>query len=322
MALMATTEALIMTGTDMHSVESAWMDLAVDEYITPTLGGHYTAIPVTTPEEFWPFGGVWDETIDDSIAEGISVIGIAVTDALAGTAGSGDARAQVVVFGYSQSAIIAALFKQRLAEATQAGQPSPAVTFVLIGNPTRPNGGLNARFPGLRLPGWTFYGPAPTDSGFVTIDVARQYDPFADFPQYPLNLFALANAFAGLFYAHDYTKVTLDPADPGYNPATEVQHFGDTTYYLIPAEHLPLLQPLWDLGFPAALLDRIEPPLRTLVEAGYDRTIPFGQPAPARLSPIRVPLTTGSVGRIRRGGGFDRSSATPVARERRTISRH
>ena len=56
---------------------------------------------------------------------------------------------------------------------------------------------------------------------------------------------------------------------------------GDTTYYFIPTDTLPLLRPLRDLGADPVLLDAVEPALRVLVEAGYDRTTPFGQPAPA-----------------------------------------
>ena len=45
--------ALIMTGTNMHVVDSAWMDMAVRNYIQPTLGGNYNEIPVTTPAVSW-----------------------------------------------------------------------------------------------------------------------------------------------------------------------------------------------------------------------------------------------------------------------------
>lgn len=281
----ALTDALIMTGTDMHNVDAAWLSLAVDDFIAPALGGSYIPIAVSTPEEFWPFGGIWDETIDDSVAEGAVALTAAIADAAQRHTAADDPGAGIVVFGYSQSAIIVSLEKRLLAEAAIQGQPTVALSFVVIGDPSRPNGGINARFDGLRLPGWTFSGPAPTDTGFPTVDIARQYDPFADFPLYPLNPFALANAIAGLFYAHDYSKVSLDPADPRYNPDTVVQQFGDTTYYFIPAQHLPLLQPLRDIGVPAAVLDAIEPTLRMWVEAGYDRTIPSGQPAPVRLFP-------------------------------------
>jgi hypothetical protein len=196
-----------------------------------------------------------------------------------------------VVFGYSQSSVIATAAKRRLAEraADAANAESmPPVSFVMLANPNRPNGGLNARFPGAFIEklGWTFSAAAPTDTGFTTIDVARQYDLFADFPRYPLNAIATANAVVALLYGtHDYLPVTVDPADPRYDPNTVVQQFGDTTYYFIPTPMLPLLRPLRDLGGDPVLLDAVEPAMRVLVEFGYDRSTPFGQPTGAQLIP-------------------------------------
>lgn len=267
------TEALIMTGTDMHTVDPVWMRMAIDEFIRPTLGGDYTAVPVETPEEFWPFGGFQDALIDDSISEGSRLLDIAFTEA---TARSAETGASTLVFGYSQSAVIATQLKRRLSES--ADQGTPPVTFVLIGNPARPNGGIYARFFGEQLPGWTMSGATPTDTAFHTVDIARQYDFFADFPQDPSNVLAVANAVMGAVYAHNYAPVTLDADDPRFNPETVVETYGDTTYYFIPAEHLPLLQPLWDLGVSPEELRMIEPALRERIEEGYDRTIPFGQP--------------------------------------------
>lgn len=282
---LAASEALIMTGSTMHTVDPAWVQMAIDDFIKPTLGGQYTGVPVVTPEEFWPFGGLTDAFIDDSIVAGGVKLDAAVTDSLARSAQSDDPAAPIVVFGYSQSAVISTRFKGRLNESVAAGQSAPPVTFVVIGNPTRPNGGIYARFAGEKLPGWTMSGPAPTDTPFHTIDIARQYDFFADFPQDPSNVLAVANAVMGIVYAHGYTSVTLDPNDPRYNPGTVVQTYGDTTYYLIPAEHLPLLQPLWDAGVSPEQLGAIEPTLRAFIEKGYDRSIPFGQPTLAKSAP-------------------------------------
>lgn len=276
------TEALIMTGTNMHTVDPGWMQLAIDGFIEPTLGGHYVGVPVQTPEEFWPFGGITDAVIDDSIRAGGALLDLAFDEALARTAAAGDPGAPVVVFGYSQSAAIATNLKRRLGESVAAGEPLPPVSFVVIGNLARPNGGLYARFAGQQLPGWTMSGAMPTDTGLPTIDIARQYDFFADFPLDPSNGLAVANAVMGAIYAHDYQGVTLDPSDPRYHPGTVVQTYGDTTYYFIPTDHLPLLQPLWDLGVSPAELGALEAELRAVVEQGYDRSIPFGEPTPVK----------------------------------------
>lgn len=276
--LLSTANALIMAGTDMHVVDQAWMDMAIDGYIRPSLGGDYTGIPVVTPAQFWPFGGPDDMLFDLSVAGGAEVIGAAI----------GAEKNPPVVFGYSQSAVIATATKRRLAERSAAGDTVAPVSFVMLANLNRPNGGLNARFPGAFIEelGWTFSSAAPTDTAFTTVDVARQYDLFADFPRYPLNLIADVNAVVALFYgAHDYANVTLNPADPRYDPNTVVEQFGDTTYYFIPAATLPLLRPLRDLGVDPLMLDAVEPAMRVLVEFGYDRSTPFGQPTGAQLIP-------------------------------------
>jgi hypothetical protein len=280
-ALRSTANALIMAGTDMHVVDQAWVDMAIDDYIRPSLGGIYTGIPVVTPAQFWPFGGRDDMFFDLSVLAGTRVIDAAI-----------DATTdRTVVFGYSQSSVIATAAKRRLAEraADAPGAGSmPPVSFVMLANPNRPNGGINARFPGAVIEklGWTFSAATPTDTPFTTVDVARQYDLFADFPRYPLNLIADANAVVALFYgAHDYSRVTLNPADPRYDPNTVVQQFGDTTYFFIPTPMLPLLRPLRDLGFEPVLIDAVEPAMRVLVEFGYDRSTPFGEPTGAQLTP-------------------------------------
>lgn len=282
-------DALIMTGTDMPVVDQAWMQMAIHNYITPTMGGGYTAVPVTTPEEFGPFTGLHDLTFDASVRQGTSVVDAALIAALER---SGDSDGPTVVFGYSQSSVIATMEKRQLTERTADQSSTPAVSFVLTANPNRPNGGLNARFAGLVLKGlgWTFSGATPTDTSFTTVDVARQYDLFADFPEYPADLFATANAVVALLYgAHDYTGVTINPDDPAYDPDTVVQQVGDTTYYFIPASQVPLLRPLRDAGVDPVFVDAAEPAVRVLVEAGYDRSTPFGQPTPMRTGAVRDP---------------------------------
>ena len=63
------------------------------------------------------------------------------------------------------------------------------------------------------------------------------------------------------------------------------------TYYLIPTQTLPLLDPLLDLGVPQSVLNIVQPALQVIVEAGYDRSIPFGDPEPFQLIPSIDPAT-------------------------------
>ena len=65
----------------------------------------------------------------------------------------------------------------------------------------------------------TFNGPAPTDTQFDTVEINRQYDGFADFPLYPLNVIADLNAVLGVVYVHMYAFDVSLPADPTKSPA-------------------------------------------------------------------------------------------------------
>src|SRR6202012_109932 len=66
---------------------------------------------------------------------------------------------------------------------------------------------------------------------------------------------------------------------------------GDTTFYFVPTNDLPLLDPLRTLGFPESWLNIVQPALQVIVEAGYDRSVPFGDPTPAELIPSIDPVT-------------------------------
>ena len=73
--------------------------------------------------------------------------------------------------------------------------------------------------------------------------------------------------------------------------------YRDSTYYLLPSETLPLIRPLTVVPYLGPLLATvIDPPLRVLVETGYDRTINPGAPTPAKYlyipNPIHVAVNT------------------------------
>ncbi|KUI28576.1 PE-PPE domain-containing protein [Mycobacterium sp. IS-1742] len=168
---------------------------------------------------------------------------------------------------------------------------------MLLGNGSRPNGGLMSRFDGAYLPilDVSFTGPTPTTTAgaapgeITTYDIARQYDLFADFPTNPLNILAVANAFAGQIFVHpDYGSVDM-------SQAVFQGTYGDTAYYLIPTYPLPLLTPLtWIPVVGPIAVDILDPILRVLVEAGYDRTVNPGAPTPADFHYFPDPLTFGT----------------------------
>lgn len=302
----AGTTVLVMGGTgdplstppDTIDFVQDYTSAAVENYVSPasTVGvgvpsGPYNTVAVITPEE--------STEILESIAEGLdaldSCIGSAACDYNAGIGSSAPSPSDAfVVFGYSQSAAIAMLEKRKLAAEYAAGE-GPDVTFVVIGN-ARPNGGLVARdvggvFNRLVL-GVTrdqlVTEPAPTDTQYATVDIALQYDLFADAPLNPLNLLAVLNAYMGMLELHpNYTDYSL--SGPG---VVDQGQYGDTHYYLISTPVLPLLMPLQKLGLAGAIAaDVADPVLRVIIETAYDRSASPGVPTPWNLLYGEDPLT-------------------------------
>jgi hypothetical protein len=315
--LSADSTALLVCGTTCPTWDAAGVELIMNQFITPTHPGQtITPVAVTTPQEAWPLtgllrllelavgdprlgglggpawpdepwwklSGLFDLTGDQSIEAG-------VLDLEAEMAAHGDDH--LVIYGYSQGAVVVVKEKRKLAEQYPAGTTAPDIDFVLGGDVGLPNGGFGARFPGLHIPvlDWTYDGATPTDTQFDTVEINRQYDGFADFPLYPLNVIATVNAVLGMFYVHAWPFDASLPADPTTSPAYQGTH-GDTSYYFFENPDLPLFGPLRSLGVPESLIDVVEPFFRVLVELGYDRSIPPWEPTPARLIP---PLDPGKV---------------------------
>jgi hypothetical protein len=271
-----------------NSTDQQLIDLA-----TPFVpGGIGTPTVVKYPASFWPIsvGYFLAPTYNQAVAQGVT--------ALPSPGGSPDSiQSGSVIFGYSQGAAVGSMYKRAFNQywATHPGTP-PAVTFVFVGNVLRPNGGAMTRFP-FEIPILDAGGlpPSPTQTAgaapgqITTYDIARQYDGAADFPTNPLNPFATANALAGLVFLHPtYGSVNM-------SQAVLQGTYGDTAYYLIPTYPLPLLIPVQMIPVVGpALADTLDPALRVLVEAGYNRTINPGVPTPANFLyfPNPVALTT------------------------------
>ncbi|HNM83703.1 MAG: PE-PPE domain-containing protein [Mycobacterium sp.] len=309
----ASVTALIMGGTQnplvgygplaqSNTFVNKYLGLVTDNYISYSVPADTTVnrVAVYTPEEFWPAYGAM--TFDASVAGGVANLKTCLTAASKcprneafGIPASGDS---FVVFGYSQSGrIVTDVKRDLIGQYSGTGwQGAPDASFMVVGNPDRPNGGLLERFAGLWIPfaDITFDGATPTNScdregcHLPTIDVAYQYDGFADFPSHPLNLLADLNAILGLMNHGSYPDHPLTEA---VNQGT----VGDTTYYMIPATTLPLLEPLkWLL--PAPVMAALDVPLRTIIEMGYDRSAGAGTPVTSqwlRFSPVRDLITIG-----------------------------
>ncbi|MGA7055633.1 MAG: PE-PPE domain-containing protein, partial [Mycobacterium sp.] len=130
-----------------------------------------------------------------------------------------------------------------------------------------------------------------------------EYDGFADFPQYPINLISDLNAFAGIYYVHNTYPASPSAPPPGYNVQqlpTSPGYTGVTNYYMITTQNgLPLLEPLRAIpviGNPLA--DLLQPDLTTLVNIGYGSTTQGWSTGPANVpTPFGVipPVTPGQV---------------------------
>jgi len=197
---------------------------------------------------------------------------------------AGDAS---TVFGYSQSSTIASYVMQQL-DPKETPQPDSGLQFLLVADPSNPNGGALERFAGfeptsgppvsdpLNLPslGFVFDSATPSDD-YVTNIYSLEYDGFADFPRYPLNFLADLNAFLGIATLHGTYLNGFEPGNGGPTaeqianaillPGSAADGTADslTNYYMID-ETPPLVALL-----PQPLQDLLGPDLTYLINLGY-----------------------------------------------------
>lgn len=257
----------IMAGSGTPIPSEAYVSHVFDVFVEP-LYQNYTPEPVFYPAgNYGLYTGVKSLPLDTSEAQGAQILDYDITQQVA-------AGSDVVVKTQSQSSTIAGMVMSELAS---QGVSNKDVSFVLTGDPNLPDGGLFERLDGLSLPslGITFNGPTPSDLYPTTI-YTLEYDGFADVPRYPIDIFSDLNSLAGIYYVHPTysTAVTPDqllPVSQG-GQAIPLPTVGDTmtTYYMIPTNNLPLLEPLRSIpvvGKPLA--DLVQPDLKVLVNLGY-----------------------------------------------------
>ncbi len=291
-----TTVALIIGGSSIPIPPETYIDDAFTKFLEPNfpaVGTTPPALGLFTPEGLYPIYAepgpgssiVKQLPFETSVYQGQQILDNTVENDVL------NLHEQVAIYGESQSATISGL---SMTDLNAAGVPSDDVSFVLVGDPDNPFGGLLERFassdvPGLLRPeltvpslGVPFYGATPDDL-YPTVIYTQEYDGFADFPRYPIDFLSDLNAFLGIEDVHptyrDLSTTAIEPVAKGGDaillPTTGAT---DTTYYLIPmnaevgpnAEYLPLLQPLLALpviGQPIA--DLLEPDTQALVNLGY-----------------------------------------------------
>jgi hypothetical protein len=248
-----------------------------------------------TPEQFWPvtpqLGGL---TFQQSVAQGLAALDAGIKAQL-------NAGNSVVVFGYSQSATIATDEIRALMALPSGQQPSGSqLSFLLVGDPNNPDGGLLERFTGFYIPilDVAFNGATPPNSPYPTSIYTIQYDGIADAPQYPLNVVSDLNAFLGYFVVHStYPTLTASQVAGAVPLATSPGYTGGTQYYMVMTQDLPLIQFIRDIPYAGPpMADFIQPDLRVLVDLGYGDIGPgyeyANMPTPASL------LSVPNVGRV------------------------
>lgn len=260
--------AVIMGGSGMPIPVPAYVQALNDLYLhcgPPTC----STDALVTPEELYPLiGGPKELTFDQSVAQGVSILNNEIEGQLA--------EGHVTVLGYSQSATIASDEMANILNGSAGIDANPdQLRFVLLGDPSNPNGGVLERAdipagsdPSIPSLGITFSGATPVTE-YPTAIYTGEYDGFADFPRYPLNVLADLNALLGIVFVHgeypllpDLSSAVQVPTSAGYD--------GATTYFMIPTEDLPLLDPLRSIPIAGPLLaDLLQPDLQLLVNLGY-----------------------------------------------------
>jgi hypothetical protein len=266
-----------LRGTNIGGVptEQQYQDfisVVIDGTDTTPPEGPYEKVPYNAGFRPFSHGGFGDLTYNDSVQQGVDLLAEQQLTA-------GD-----MIFGYSQGAVAASVYK-----ATHTGN-----TYILVENPSRPNGGVMQRFTGITIPfvDVTFSGATPNNGvdgapGDLTIDVARQYDGWADFPRYLWNPVAIANAVMGILLLHsdvqtELTAEELEAARASGDRDYYQYHDGSNThYYVIRTYPIPLLMPLDPILSDAAMA-ALDAPLRRFIETAYDRT-DYSTPARASL---------------------------------------
>ena len=116
------------------------------------------------------------------------------------------------------------------------------------------------------------------ESPYATTVVIGEYDGWADPPDRPWNLVALANSVLGILYVHG---PAIWDADPAAVPSENTTVDGNVTTHLVPTENLPLAQPFRDFGIHDTVMDNVDRFLRPIVDAGYVRHDQPGDTRPA-----------------------------------------
>jgi diacyltrehalose acyltransferase len=257
--------ALVLGHAFLAQPDAAYMQQVIDTYVDNPIDFHQPMYTIVGD----PVGVYTPETdYGPGLTQGVTDLDHAITAQL-----EANPDAHLVIAGYSMSPSVVT---QEMINLDAAGAPdADGLKFVLAEDLNNPDGGIFTRFPGMfgvNLPA------TPADTPYDTSIYTIEYSGASDFPQYYGNLYADLNAVDGYADLHPY----LLPGWPAYfDPSTVVNavaentsegYTGNTDYFLIPTQDLPLLDGLHAIGGSSPFADLIEPDLRVLVDLGYDWT--------------------------------------------------
>lgn len=250
----------------------------VENLIGGTFIDGRTVEAIRTPQQLWPVNGTM--TLDQSIEEG-------APNVITWVMNTPDPNKKIIAI--SQGSVVLSFVIAYYNDHPANAPPPDELSFVLVANPMRPNGGFLARFPGLSFLGITGHGPTE-QSQYQVIDAANAYDGYAVTPLYVGNLLTVLNGLAGVAFPYE-NGMSLHSQDPDYtNPDLDVRTtvVGNTTYYTIIPDRLPMYMPLVNAGL-GPLVDIIEPLTKVWVNAGYYKNDPAADPGTHRPVQLFMP---------------------------------
>ncbi len=274
--------SLVIFGMGYNALPPDLVALAAQVYGLPGGVG-----AVWQPSQFFPFTPhLGNLTWGQSVSQGVHYIDQAIH------AEVGNNATNITVWANSEGAATTTLEIRHL---MSIGSPfQNQLSFILSGNPNTPDGGILERFVGWYQPGLDVYmnGATPPNSPYPTKIYTNQYDMIGNFPQYVLNPVSDVNAIMGFFLgSHLYVPADVGaaiqlPTSPGYS--------GHTTYYWIPHQNLPLVEPLRRFvpaPFGNAMADLLQPDLRVLADMGYASGNYADIPTPGQFFELPDPFT-------------------------------
>ena len=185
---------------------------------------------------------------------------VTVTELLDNT----DPTSDVVLAGLSQGAIVLNSIKQSWElDGSQASDLQGRLVFVTLGDPQNSVGGITTKVALMRL---VVLGSS-AETPFDTIEIVREYDGFADWPDHYQPL-AVTNALMGIAFVHTDYGADADPSTPGTLVTQSTNSLGGTTtHYVVPTAALPVTALLRAAGIDTTALDA---QLRPVIDSAYN----------------------------------------------------